>query len=554
MSGPKPSAGGSLSSTPLSNLLVYALDRKLDGTLVIEDPSGGKSAILFERGAPAKARTSEAVHPLGSVLMDLRRVDEPICQRTLTLAARERSLHGQVLKQTGMITQEGLLEGLAEQVRRKVVWMFSLPAEAVYGYYDGVDFLQRWGGPETTPIEVLSVIWRGVRSQENPAHAREVLRRLGEAPIRIHPAAQLARFGLEGAEQAVVDVLRAKPQSITELIRTELLEEVVLCRLLYVLAITRHLDIGDSDRLPVGCEGEARPSWSRSQQSVPRARSGGPLRSAQVPPSPSQEDSKRTSLREKAEQIAAQNYYQILGVEPSAPTGVVHGAFLQLAKQWHPDRLDPELADLRDLAAKTFSRISEAAAVLTDPMRRSDYDQLLADGGGSIAEQEEVAAVLKAARAYQRAEILLKKGQLDQAAQEAQIAYENDQEQADYAGIYAWIQAQQREREGSANCRDLLEILDRAVEREPENLRIRYYRGQLLKRMGRTSQAMKDFLFISKRAPNHVDAQREIRLFQMRRGEGSARLGSDTKHPTAAPSSSRTSGEVASFFGRLFKR
>ena len=65
MNAPKASATGNLAKTPVPELLVYALDRSLEGTLVLEETDGKKSAIYFQNGAPAKVKTADPVAYLG---------------------------------------------------------------------------------------------------------------------------------------------------------------------------------------------------------------------------------------------------------------------------------------------------------------------------------------------------------------------------------------------------------------------------------------------------------------------------------------------------------
>ena len=67
MSKPKATASGTLESTPLANLLVYALDKRLTGTMIFEPPGGGRSAVFFNEGAPAKAKTADPVIHLGTL-------------------------------------------------------------------------------------------------------------------------------------------------------------------------------------------------------------------------------------------------------------------------------------------------------------------------------------------------------------------------------------------------------------------------------------------------------------------------------------------------------
>src|SRR3990167_783893 len=66
------------------------------------------------------------------------------------------------------------------------------------------------------------------------------------------------------------------------------------------------------------------------------------------------------------------DYYEILGVQKSATLEEIKRAYRQLALKHHPDRVS---ADHKKEAEERFKEISEAYAVLSDPQKRSVYDQ-----------------------------------------------------------------------------------------------------------------------------------------------------------------------------------
>jgi hypothetical protein len=73
-----------------------------------------------------------------------------------------------------------------------------------------------------------------------------------------------------------------------------------------------------------------------------------------------------------------QTYYEILGVAENATPEAIEAAFKSRAREVHPDTVAPENAYLRRVAAEAFKDLSEAKAVLLNPIERQKYDGRLA--------------------------------------------------------------------------------------------------------------------------------------------------------------------------------
>ena len=83
-------------------------------------------------------------------------------------------------------------------------------------------------------------------------------------------------------------------------------------------------------------------------------------------------------------------YYDLLGVSPDADQGSLKKAYRKLALQYHPDR------NQEDGAEEKFKEISEAYEVLSDPQKRTTYDQFGEDGlrgsgmGGGFSSSQDI--------------------------------------------------------------------------------------------------------------------------------------------------------------------
>jgi DnaJ domain len=67
------------------------------------------------------------------------------------------------------------------------------------------------------------------------------------------------------------------------------------------------------------------------------------------------------------------SYYDLLELHPSASAMEIRRAYWELSKRYHPDTTELPLS----VATPKFQQLNEAYATLSNPARRSDYDDLL---------------------------------------------------------------------------------------------------------------------------------------------------------------------------------
>ncbi|HTV18643.1 MAG TPA: J domain-containing protein [Polyangiaceae bacterium] len=549
----KPTATGNLTSTPFCELLVYALSQSLSGSLVLECPDRSKHAVLFQAGSPVKARVADPSLRLGDRLVASGAIDAG-AQRAAE-GGPDGELFGQRLIALGSLSARDLASALDEQLYDQIGWLARAPAATAFAYFAASDLLASWGGEHRT-LDPLGVIWGAVQQNAPKERVAQAMSGLGDKVLRLHPASRIGRFGFDPRERPLLDVLRMKPQSLAELQSTGLSDPARIERLLYVLTLTRHLDTGE---LPLGVTTGTRPvviaaipTRRRASSAMMRAvvPPSAPPPAPEPPPEPPPQAAPRKELtqtgrfatreeiEEKHKAIDEQNHYEVLEIERNASPGQVAAAFGALARRWHPDRLSPELGDLKETAMRVFARITEAHRVISHPGSREEYDRSL-DAGGSTddAEQAQVVRVLRAAEAFQKAEILMRKRDLDGAERFASVALAGDKDQPEYAALHAWIRAR-KAGATEADIQQSLDVLKGAVNKQSNNVKIRYYHGGVLKLAGQENAALREFRFVAENDPSNLDAARELRLAEIRR---------QNPPEPAQP-------EGGGLFGRLFKR
>jgi tetratricopeptide (TPR) repeat protein len=307
-----------------------------------------------------------------------------------------------------------------------------------------------------------------------------------------------------------------------------------------------------SARPPSSASRPAPPSSPRPPTSPSRSSRPPSLRSiGPPPPGLSAELVERwREIGRRAATIDRSDYFMMLDLARDATREDIEESFFALAKRWHPDRLPPELAPVRDACSRVFARMNEAHATLANDDLRARYMKLLAEGSGSPEMQEAVAKVVSAAQKFQKAEVCFKRNDLAQAETFCRQALDEDPTQPDYIAMLAWLVALKPESQSAEETGGSIKMLDKAISMSERCERAYYWRGMLHKRLGKTDLALKDFRRAAELNPRNIDAVREVRLHRMRGGRSSAPPPAATRKTT--PPKNEEAGK--GIFGRLFKK
>jgi curved DNA-binding protein CbpA len=532
MSTPEPTITGELSATPFLHLVVNLHLRALTGTLAVwpETETRGQDRIYFVSGVPVTAR---------------------------------------------------LLVSNTPVLDRALLPLFARTAGA-FAFYEQHDLVGEGGiRGRVEPLALLSAALR-MSAREDAMQA--VLGQYEDATLRLRPGLDLKRYAFLPKEERVLEVARAGPSTLTELVETTELGPELSRRLVYLLLITRALEPyvapastphGGVTRGSISPERTSRPRTSgtsipaastqpppgdrNSNLPLPPSRhpSGPPAGHATSPPRQSAPPRTQSELppqglsadalaffveaKQRIKQLETQNYFDMLGVARDAGAETVRKQFLQLAKRWHPDRLAPELASLRPDVEDIFRWLTTAHDTLVDDTKRANHLRAVQDGGGTPEADRKLAAIVTAAMEQQKAEVLIKRRDFVGARTILERALDLNAEDADLQATYAW--ALFNSEPGETFVPDMIRHLDRALAIAPTHDRAHFYKALALRRIGREAEAIKHFKLASDANPKNLDALREVRLARMR-GQLEAE-GAPPKKPAGAK------GEE-SFLSKLF--
>lgn len=463
-------------------LLAGACERGTSGTFTFRH-ADLRALLTMRGGRIAVVRTSPPVAFLGSILYELGAIDIEILNATLREVASAKRLHGEVLLERGAITSTKLDEALAEQTFRNVHQLFSLPEATTWTFRDDVDELAGARDELRPTIETWPAIWRGLREQPPSPHARRTLAKI-DGGLHLKDLQLIRRFGLAPEEVALCERLHAQPATLAHLVATSRVLPDRTATLVYLLVLARCV---------VRVETE-------------------PMRPI---------DLGVAGVRERAQRIEQEDPYITLGLRSGSTREAARAAYFRLARLWHPDKIPLELNEVRAECEHVFVRLGDAHRALTDLGARMTIDDVIG-AVNDVAANDSVAPPPPPRTTLRDADAALARGDLVAAEEIARTLTSAGADGPGARAITAWCSIGAGVNVDPAALERAMGALDKVLTGDPDCVRALYFRGQVLKRSGKTDAALRDFKKAARLDPRHIDAEREIRIHEMRRRSGSS--------------------------------
>jgi curved DNA-binding protein CbpA len=540
---PKPLAEGTLSATPFGHVLLSIQKKGLSGTLAVwpDDDRGGQDRILFRAGAPAVGRFLDPAADLERGMLSVFHRDK-----------------------------------------------------GPYAFYEA-DLVGDSAGALRGQVDVLALIATALRGDVPKDAMVRVIRKLGLERQRVKKGAPLARLALQSNEMAFVELMRAEPATAAILIE-QFGDPKVAQRMLYLLAITESLEpyrpvsqqklraVSASSqrtqrassppgaRNSVSSSGSMLPPTGRGSRppgmrnsSLPGGDSVLPASISNMPPGktlsgeivaprpmpgqpPAGLDAEHLERWEEVARVVGmmdrQNYFQMLGVKESADSNEISKKYMSLAKIWHPDRMPPELSELRPWVEEIFHLLTVSSDTLGDTTKRTAYQKTVMQGGGTPESERKLNVMVEAAINFQKVDVLVKRRRYDDAMEICDAAMAVVRKEADYPAMKAWILLLRDGVDDEGVADQIRNLLRKTFAINPDHVQGHFVRATFLKRQGHHDKALKHFKKVAKLDPKNLEALREVRIGNMRQSRGRS----------SAPPPARGDSKRPSIFGKFFKK
>jgi tetratricopeptide (TPR) repeat protein len=565
--GSRAAAKGTLRERPVPRLIQQVFRKRITGCLVITDDSGDVTRVYLREGSPVHAERPTDIDRLDRILASSGLVSPEVVAAADAEVSRTGRRLGEILIERKAMTRESLAEVLKMQIRRKVTRLFFARDGAFEIYVQP----HRFGDGEEFPLmraDPRGFLYAGIRSAYDDDRLKNELLPLAGYLFRLIstvPPAVLPGMGIDPSDPTLIavrdraitlddlPVAGAKPTDSRALILALLYSDLLDAQVISSRAAAG-VPTGTADPLsaPVITGHDRRTTWTAipvisaaqlNAQNKAAASATGEYSTVRRPtPAPqSPSDALRTAITELNQRLDTASHFEILGVAENATADEINGMYMRALRMYHPDRL--AAAGLRELAPqaeRVMARMGEAASVLRDPKRRSDY---VAARAGKKTESSTTMSIVDAEKCFQKGEVLLRKGDYAAAIEAFSDAIKVNPSEQQYRAYLAWARFDDPRARKELVAREALATLQQVVATETRFARGYFWIGQIWKFLNDPIQAEKAFREALRLDKGMVDAEREIRLLEMRKAKAAT-------NRTTQTATARQPG----IFGKILKR
>jgi curved DNA-binding protein CbpA len=530
---------GNVAEKPFPKVIYALVAHRFTGALTLRQD--GKSYVLWWRdGAIVDADSAAPEDSLGRVLVTAGLIDAGQVAESLRRMAQNPGM-----SQLTALAEIKALEGDAVQVAARTglscraLRTFALPQA---DYVAEPQEHQRGEGPA---LDGRWLIFKGLRAHYDAARLGHDLAPLEPYAVKLLPGAEsgLGLFGFGDEERYVLAYLAKGYWSLPDLVDACVsLPQTAVHSLVYALLACELLDVKPANSVP-RLRKRAREQTMDVSAAAARAIAGGaapaamPVRGpASIPPptppsttppiarpASAPEPGLRDAILKKFKDVeAGADLFTVLELPVTCSGADVKAAYFRLAKTFHPDRAAGlKVEDLRPQIERVFARMSEAFATLGDDAKRAEYRKIQAAGGEEAVRKKELEEearamkILEAEEHFRLGEMALRRNQFAVALDEFKKALAKNPDEPEHHAMVAWA-TWMNTSDKTAALQPVKQMFARALELNDKCVPAYFYLGHIYNFQQDYPRAIAQFKRALQLRPGFTDAEREIRLLEMR--------------------------------------
>lgn len=431
-----------------------------------------RKTLFFREGRVVFALSNRLSETLSRFLLAEGMIDEDLYRRGLEAMRAERRRLGEFLVAEGAIHPDALHGALRHNLWEKCLDVFSWPE----GEFRVGEFRTPPAEVPGPPFEVDRLVWEGVLGRYPYERVTAALAPYEGIPIGLRGDLfdLAARVNLDRDHLQFLHMVRRRHGEPLGRLLAEAQGEAEV-RVLYYLLVYGLL--GAADR-----EGE-----DLDLADLERVR----------------------RARRELDALRRRNYFQVLGVRVGDSDEAVRHAYLQKAKDYHPDVLSPgEPEALKGIYGEIFRLVQTAYDAIKTQARREEYLRFLQ---GAEPESRDAGDILAAEARFQEGRQLLRRRQWDGAARAFEEALAVNPDEGEYVLHLGLARLRQAAAGRDGALAEARALFQRAAELLPGAAEPWFRLGRLALLDGDGAGARRAFREALRRDPRHTDALRELR-------------------------------------------
>ncbi len=479
----KPLFVGNLTETPFPKLLNEICSMGISGTLSVER-GRAKKDVIFDHGRPARVTSNLLQEVLGRYLVSIGKISEEQYNESVNFAFKSHRLHGDVLVERGLLTDEELGTYLHQQSYERLLNLFKW-MEGEYRFFRK-DFMSVRS--DLTSMQPELIVLMGIRRHYGLERLASLIEPYNDDYL--YPGSKRSSFlsdvDLGDDERWLLD-LADGTKTVKEIIEISPLEFIDSYRLIYGAIVTDVLsvkEIGGQESVGIETQGREREAAAE--------------------------------ILATYHEMMTRNYFEIFDVDADASAADVKRAYVRLAKEYHPDSLGPNIPPLVvETANHIFDLVAKAYRVLSDQDERREYIRSLTEPSGQV-NIEKTHDIMNAELQFQKGKVFLKKRDFKNARESFEWATRLVPEEGEYLAYLGWTLFLAAEDKQGDEALAAIRQLKKAAALNPSLETTQLFLGAVYK-----GQSLRDIaaLYFKKALeinPESVEARRELSALGIR--------------------------------------